>query len=327
MWNRIAQAWDNHESFAIGRLPHAAEAQFFFLGKIHELVSADGEHWFSIPFDATRAGSLDNGSTLREDHHHSVKMAIQELQAGVAEKVVISKIKSVPFDLIQKGSDIERIFAALSEKFPSAFTFFYSIKNEVWIGATPEILLEKKEQQIKTVSLAGTRLATEANEDWGQKERHEQQVVTEFIANTIKEINGKSLQVNGPFTVQAAHLEHLKSDISFESELDISSLVNAFHPTPAVCGLPREAGFQLINRLEKHDRGNYAGVVGWTSAQSAHLFVQLRCARIDAAANKAYIFSGGGIMKDSEPEKEWEEAENKANVMLNLFSELASQRK
>jgi isochorismate synthase len=327
MWNRIAQAWDNHESFAIGRLPHAAEAQFFFLGKIHELVSAEGERWFTIPFDATRAGSHDNGSTLREDHHHSVKMAIQELQAGVAEKVVISKIKSVPFDLIQKGSDIERIFAALSEKFPSAFTFFYSIKNEVWIGATPEILLEKKEQQIKTVSLAGTRLASGANEDWGQKERHEQQVVTDFIANTIKEINGKSLQVNGPFTVQAAHLEHLKSEISFESELDISSLVKAFHPTPAVCGLPREAGFQLINRLEKHDRGNYAGVVGWTSAQSAHLFVQLRCARIDAAANKAYIFSGGGIMKDSVPEKEWEEAENKANVMLNLFSELASQRK
>lgn len=327
MWNRIAQAWDNHESFAIGRLPHAAEAQFFFLGKIHELVSADGERWFTISFDATRAGSHDNGSTLREDHHHSVKMAIQELQAGVAEKVVISKIKSVPFDLIQKGSDIERIFAALSEKFPSAFTFFYSIKNEVWIGATPEILLEKKEQHIKTVSLAGTRLASGANEDWGQKERHEQQVVTDFIANTIKEINGKSLQVNGPFTVQAAHLEHLKSEISFESELDISSLVKAFHPTPAVCGLPREAGFQLINRLEKHDRGNYAGVVGWTSAQSAHLFVQLRCARIDAAANKAYIFSGGGIMKDSVPEKEWEEAENKANVMLNLFSELASQRK
>jgi isochorismate synthase len=327
MWNRIAQAWDNHESFAIGRLPHAAEAQFFFLGKIHELVSAEGERWFTIPFDATRAGSHDNGSTLREDHHHSVKMAIQELQAGVAEKVVISKIKSVPFDLIQNGSDIERIFVALSEKFPSAFTFFYSTKNEVWIGATPEILLEKKEQHIKTVSLAGTRLASGANEDWGQKERHEQQVVTDFIANTIKEINGKSLQVNGPFTVQAAHLEHLKSEISFESELDISSLVKAFHPTPAVCGLPREAGFQLINRLEKHDRGNYAGVVGWTSAQSAHLFVQLRCARIDAAANKAYIFSGGGIMKDSVPEKEWEEAENKANVMLNLFSELASQRK
>ncbi len=327
MWNRIAQAWDNHESFAIGRLPHSKEVQFFFLGKIDELVSADGDRWFTIPFDAARAESQDNGSTLREEHQHAVKMAILELQAGAAEKVVISKIKSVPFDLIQSGSDIEGIFLSMSEKFPSAFSFFYRIKNEVWIGATPEILLEKKDQHIKTVSLAGTRLANGTNEEWGQKERHEQQVVTDFIANTIKKINGKSLQINGPFTAQAAHLEHLKSEISFESELDIASLVVAFHPTPAVCGLPREAGFQLINRLEKHHRGNYAGVVGWISAQSAQLFVQLRCARIDVAANKAFIFSGGGIMKDSVPEKEWEEAENKANVMLNLFSELASQRK
>lgn len=327
MWNRIAQAWNNQESFAIGRLPHASKTEFFFHGKRNELISADGDCWFTIPFDPTRAGSHDNGSTLREEHEQSVKMAIQELRSGVAEKVVISKIKVVPFDLIQNGSDIERIFVSLSEKFPSAFTFFYSIKNEAWIGATPEVLFEKKEHQIKTVSLAGTRLATGSNEEWGQKEKREQQVVTDFITNTINEINGKSLQINGPFTAQAAHLEHLKSELSFESELDIFSLVKAFHPTPAVCGLPRGAGFQLINRLEKHERGNYAGVVGWTSAQSAHLFVQLRCARIDATANKAYIFSGGGIMKDSIPEKEWEEAENKANVMLNLFSELASQRK
>ena len=327
MWSRIAQAWDHQESFAIGRLPHTTEAKFFFLGKIDELVSSDGDRWFTIPFDRARAESHDNGSTLREEHQHSVKMAIQAIQAGEAEKVVISKVKSVSFDLIKDGSDIERIFSKLSDKFPSAFTFFYSIKNEVWIGATPEILLEKKDHNVKTVSLAGTRLASISDKEWGQKERHEQQVVTDFIANTIKEINGKSVQIEGPFTAQAAHLEHLKSEVSFQTDLDINALVSAFHPTPAVCGLPREAGFKLINQLEKHSRGNYAGVVGWTSAQSAHLFVQLRCARIDAAANKAHIFSGGGIMKDSIPEKEWEEAENKANVMLNLFSELASQRK
>jgi len=78
------------------------------------------------------------------------------------------------------------------------------------------------------------------------------------------------------------------------------------HPTPAVCGFPKEKALDLIFDIEKHNREYYSGFMGTVNVENAtNLFVNLRCMKI--LPEKLALFTGGGITGDSIPEKEWEQ--------------------
>ncbi|MEZ4799268.1 MAG: chorismate-binding protein [Flavobacteriales bacterium] len=178
----------------------------------------------------------------------------------------------------------------------------------------------------KTTALAGTRLKLGKEVLWGEKEVMEQRVVLDYLIDTIKTDPQAKTQIHATETVEAAHLEHIRTNVEFESELGLDHWIEKLHPTPAVCGLPKDQAYNFIVKNELHSRKQYTGVVGITNAQNAKLFVQLRCAEFDSKTKDFWIYTGGGIMHDSDINSEWQEAENKANVMLNVLSELASQR-
>ena len=101
------------------------------------------------------------------------------------------------------------------------------------------------------------------------------------------------------------------------------------HPTPAVCGLPKDQAKAFIVENEKYDRGFYTGYLGelnssfGTDSGSSDLFVNLRCMQIDLDKNKnntpVYLYMGCGITKDSIPEKEWSESSNKSTTMKKVL--------
>ena len=96
-------------------------------------------------------------------------------------------------------------------------------------------------------------------------------------------------------------------------------LLEALHPTPAVCGSPKDEAMNLIRKLEEKDREYYCGIVGPARIRgSTNLFVNLRCMRV--FEDKIRLHAGGGITKDSDPEAEWMETENKCQTMLDLLS-------
>ena len=321
MTDRLLNAIKEGQSFAICRLPGAKSAMEF-LQTGDELVGPEGRVWIASPFDVHEQRKEQTESTSQEEHISIVSKAIELLKSGELDKVVISKIKKINLAFLADTASIQKAFDILTLKYPNAFVFIYRMSvHSVWLGATPETLIECHQGVYSTMSLAGTRLKSKDELAWGEKESREQQVVTDFIVSTIQEHGGQSIQISAPFTAAAAHLEHLKSAIEFESSSNLHFWAQALHPTPAICGLPKEIAKRVIAQLESHSRKMYAGYIGFSDASgNGQVFVQLRC--MEWINDEAIIYSGGGIMPDSNPESEWEEAENKANVMLSVLEEL-----
>lgn len=234
---------------------------------------------------------------------------IQEIQKGEFEKLVLSRIFKVP-----ENPNLGKLLPQLAKKYPKAFVYLLHLGEEIWLGATPELLLEIKENKLKTMALAGTRNIKEAR-DWTAKEWHEHQVVVDYISKSLENLNPI---VEKTETISLHNLQHLMTPISatWGEENSIEELISCLHPTPAVCGLPQRKAFDFILENEGYDRSFYTGILGFRNQKSATYFVNLRCARI--SQNGMDVFVGGGITAGSQPSAEWEETELKAKSLLNL---------
>jgi isochorismate synthase len=229
-------------------------------------------------------------------------------------KAVLSRVKAVDFDEVKTML----FFDQLVHEYPNAFV--YLISSAVfgtWIGATPEMLFQSSEGNAFTTALAGTKSSIDLTE-WGVKEQEEQQMVTDFILDELNAVHVSNIKILGPYDAIAGPVKHLKSDIRFDlNGIDQVEIIKTLHPTPAVSGFPQKQAIELIRSTEKHDRGLYTGIIGLLSNEKTEIFVNLRCCQIQKG--KAYLYLGGGFTKDSIPESEWLETENKSKTLLNIL--------
>jgi isochorismate synthase len=183
-----------------------------------------------------------------------------------------------------------------------------------------------KDQEITTVSLAGTRIFNPGttNKPWGEKELREQEIVTEYIDNVLKKSGVEEFTRKGPVSQRAGNVEHLKTSFSFEKKLldeDPFQFIKMLHPTPSVCGLPKDMALDIIKRIEKHKREYYTGFLGPVNFENnSYLFVNLRSMKVDN--NQFYYYLGAGITSGSDPSGEWEETQNKKNTLQNIVQSL-----
>ncbi|WP_340198780.1 isochorismate synthase [Ascidiimonas sp. W6] len=250
-----------------------------------------------------------------------VEKSILEIQSKALLKVVLSRKEVIPF----QASFIET-FQILEQLYPSAFCYlWYHPATGCWTGATPETLLSFNGKKYKTVSLAGTRKFISATpKRWGKKELDEQAIVTDTIVNTLR-LYTESLEIEGPKTIKAGILEHLKTEITGSvKEENLIKLLQSLHPTPAVCGTPRDKAKDFILANEDYKREFYTGFLGIINVKSkpsstalTELFVNLRCMKLEKT--KASIYVGGGITADSNPRDEWEETVNKSKTMKKVL--------
>jgi isochorismate synthase len=249
-----------------------------------------------------------------EDFQKLVSQGIEAIQKNKFDKVVLSR-KIV----LKKQISIVATFQNLIATYPSAFRYlFFHPRIGLWMGATPEQLVKINQNQFETVALAGTQLYSE-NVIWTTKEIEEQQFVTDYINTKVKN-KVKQLIVTDVETVNAGNLIHLKSYIrgDLTSDFQANDLIQTLHPTPAVCGLPKERAIDFILKNEGYDRKYYAGFLGeYNKENLTDLFVNLRCLEVENDVVNIYV--GCGITKDSIPEKEFIETENKSMTMRNVL--------
>jgi isochorismate synthase len=94
--------------------------------------------------------------------------------------------------------------------------------------------------------------------------------------------------------------------------------LEALHPTPAVCGLPKQEAREFILAHEGYDRRYYTGFVGMLDLASAtDLYVNLRCMQCHADG-QVTLYAGGGILPSSQCGKEWEESRQKMKTMKEI---------
>jgi isochorismate synthase len=292
---------------------------------------------FVIP---AKAGIQNNTSLAlkKEFHINLVEKGVNAIKNNEFKKVVLSRCESVS---LSENNPIQ-IFQRLLSTYKSAFVYcWYHPKVGLWLGATPETLIKIEGNRFSIMALAGTQdYKGTLDVVWQNKEQQEQQLVTDFIVDNLKP-SVETFKVSNTETVKAGNLLHLKTMVSaqLKSNTKLKSIIKGLHPTPAVCGLPKEEAKEFILKHENYNREFYTGFLGelnfdttvaprtskrnienrayTITKKSTQLYVNLRCMQIKN--KQALIYVGGGITKSSNAESEWQETVSKSLVIKNVL--------
>jgi len=248
-----------------------------------------------------------------------VQKMISEIKKGKISKMIASRTE----DFCPNSLDVSEIYRKMFYSYTNTFRYcFYHPKVGIWIGATPEKLLSIEGNTLQTMAFAGTqKFEGKTDVVWQEKEKEEQQIVTDFIVETLWS-EAETIKVSIPFTKQAGTLLHIQTDIRAELKngFSLKKIIEKLHPTPAVCGFPKNLSQKFIIENERYNRSFYTGFLGelnFSNNKTYELYVNLRCMEIENKKVRFYI--GCGITKDSDPEKEFFETVNKSVTMKSLF--------
>jgi menaquinone-specific isochorismate synthase len=245
------------------------------------------------------------------------------VRRGDLTKVVIARDVLVTSDW---PIDIHAVLLRLRAVFGSSYR--YAIDG--FVGASPELLVEVRGNEIRSHPLAGTtgrtgdpdtdrRLAEELLAS--TKNQIEHRVVIDMVHDTLLPWCSYLDEEAEPSVMAVANVQHLATAMSghlSSPKPHVLTLARALSPTPALGGYPRHAALELIGSVEGFERGNYGGAVGWMDANGDGTWaVAIRCAEI--RGRTARLFAGGGIVADSDPHAELAETQTKFQAMLGAI--------
>lgn len=263
---------------------------------------------------------------LPEVYERAVAVAVDRIRRGMLRKVVLARTIRVEAG---RTLDPRELLKRLRAVEPDGYSFAVDIgEGRTLVGASPELLISRFGEEIRANPLAGSapragdpvqdrenaeRLGTSA------KDRQEHAIVVEDVFRALHPLCRELTHDREPQLLATANVWHLST--RFRGALKdpgITSLdlVRALHPTPAVCGEPRDDAMRTIRELEPVPRGAYAGAVGWMDATGDGVWaLALRCAEISGST--ARLFAGAGIVADSDPASELDETERKFRAFLD----------
>ncbi|MBF0550509.1 MAG: isochorismate synthase [Deltaproteobacteria bacterium] len=255
-----------------------------------------------------------------------VRTALRMIERNELQKIVLAR-KSI-FEL-RKPLNPFRLLKRLTKFKSNVYYFgFQPVKSVAFIGATPERLYYRENQELISEAIAGTRArGKDAADDQAlelqllrsSKEIQEHRWVSKVVQEALDPI---CLELHTPVRehiLKLPNVQHLFTSFRGKLKPGITDgeILSKLHPTPAVGGYPRIESLIRITELEPFDRGWYAGPVGWVSRDAAEFAVAIRSALVSSSSIS--LFAGGGIVPGSVPEEEWEEVENKILKFTSIF--------
>jgi isochorismate synthase len=253
-----------------------------------------------------------------------VARAVSTIKHNAFTKIVLAR--NVQVDSATGAFDVLATLERLRTNYPGTYVFAIQRGERYFVGATPEQLVYGQDGQIRTIALAGSiaRGATEEEDQQlgtellhSQKNNWEHQIVVAHIREALAALCSQVWVANTPRLLRLRNIQHLETPIVGDllPGRCVLEALDGLHPTPAVGGFPRQPALAYMRQHECLDRGWYAGPVGWIDpAGNGEFAVALRSGLIDA--NRATLFSGCGIVADSQPESEYAESCLKLQVML-----------
>ncbi len=256
-----------------------------------------------------------------------IKGQLKLISDGVIKKIVLARrtalnLKSIipPFVIMQR----------LRSLTPECFHFYLQVSpNKVFLGASPERLFRREGKNLLTEALAGTSpRGTTKKEDaalretllTSRKELLEHQLVIDGIVQVLRKIC-REVEIdrkNSLLKLEGGHHLLTKISATLGDEVNDAAILFHLHPTPAVAGTPTETALKTIEKEEPFSRGWYAGPIGYFGHDSSEFAVAIRCGLIDE--NHISLYAGAGIVTGSDPEKEWQEIENKISIYLRILN-------
>ncbi len=278
-------------------------------------IKSEPPHHIEISSPSTKEQFIDN-----------VQLALKYIEVNEIEKVVLARKLSVIAD---QPIDRRLVLAELLNAQPQSYVFAI----DSFVGASPELLIEKKSRTLISRPMAGTRKryarindddASIANLQNDHKDLLEHQVVVSDIVNKLKEVSSDVTYNSSPFVARLPNVVHLTSEVSAKCDptFPFVELINMLHPTPAICGKPTAKAAEIIRDIEGFNRETYSAPIGWVdSKNNGESAIALRCAKI--VNNQAELFAGVGIVEGSNPESEWDETQAKFSVMRDAIVNIA----
>jgi isochorismate synthase len=279
----------------------------------------------SLSFSSIKKENVDllgEGCNVFDKYEKVYKKFHGALTDNTFQKLVLSRTKDISREPTFSAGNT---FKSACDKYPDNFIFLCNTpESGTWFGCSPEVLLEKQADCWSTVALAGTQEYSENTQNvvWDSKNRLEQQIVVEYMQNQLSKADIESTH-NDPLTIKSGNVVHLKSEFKFQiGDLSkLGDLLKLLHPSPAVCGFPKQEAFDFIVGSERYNRQYYSGFVGFMDAnQQTNLYVNLRCMNI--SGDKLRLFAGGGILASSDVQSEWMETEHKLQTILSVIQKI-----
>ena len=256
-----------------------------------------------------------------------VKKAKKHIKIGDIFQVVLSqrfetKLTKTPLEIYKK----------LRVTNPSPFMYFFNFKDFKIIGASPEILVRLRDNNVTIRPIAGTRpRGKDKKQDEfykkdllnDQKEISEHLMLLDLGRNDTGKVSKiGTVKVTEKFTIEKySHVMHIVSNVigKFNNKYSKFDTLLAGFPAGTVSGAPKIRAMEIIDNLEKSQRKIYAGGIGYFSANGDFdTCIALRTAI--AKNNKLYVQAGAGIVADSKPINEFKETENKAQALINALT-------
>jgi isochorismate synthase len=276
--------------------------------------------------DAPFTGMQVFPEPLQDAYERAVGEAVDRIQRGPLRKVVLARTIRVEAGRMLDPRELLKHLRAVE---PDGYSFAVDTgEGRTLVGASPELLISRFGNEIRANPLAGSApRAGDPVEDRenakrlgsSPKDRQEHAIVVEDVFRVLHPLCRELTYDHDPQLLPTANVWHLSTrfrGVLKDPSVTALDLVRALHPTPAVCGAPREEAMRTIGELEPVPRGAYAGAVGWMDAEGDGVWaLALRCAEI--AGRTARLFAGAGIVADSDPAAELDETERKFRAFLD----------
>jgi anthranilate synthase component 1 len=281
------------------------------------------------PRDINTAGDPHlaySSNMTQQQYEDAVRKCVEYIRAGDIFQVVLSQrlqltITADPFE----------IYRTLRVVNPSPYMFFLRTPDVTLVGASPEIMVRVEEGEVTVRPIAGTRKRGRTEEEDRQladelladpKERAEHVMLVDLGRNDVGRVaEFGSVKLSDVMTIERySHVMHITSNVSGQLKrgLDAFDAMKACLPAGTVSGAPKVRAMQIIDELETHRRGPYAGAVGYID-YSGNMDTCIALRTLVVQGNQAYIQAGAGIVADSVPETEYQETLNKARGLLKAI--------
>ncbi|WFB69495.1 chorismate-binding protein [Chryseobacterium sp. WX] len=306
---RLLSADEKSTKNAVNFFSYNGLDQISFSGNISEIPPNEVDQKL-ITNEVLNDDTTNYYAETKEEYCHTLQQVIKVIKENNLPKLVYSRRKI--FTNFHTVNYTES-FKNLCKSYPNAFRYLFNDGKNAWMGAFSEVLgkFNKTTHEFETMALAGT---LPVSEEWSEKEIEEQKPVTNYIQNILTNYSD-NIDQSETYDHISGNIKHLRTDFktSIQPE-DLDKIIQDLHPTPAVCGIPKDFCNENIRKYEKFPREFYAGYIKVETDESILYFVNLRCARL--YKDSVHVFVGGGITAQSDPEKEWRETELKSEAIL-----------
>lgn len=283
-------------------------------------------HVGNVATRRTDLGENTSFSTPKSSFKNMVSQTAKDIRDGHFAKAVMARQEYLT------SVNVDDVFGALfsiRQSYPYSTGFAVLHQDEVFLGASPEVLAKVQTGEVLVDCLAGTtRRGDDDREDalatqlllQSTKDQSEHEVVVQDIERMTADLATNVVRDLDREILRLPNVSHLYSRVrgQLKEGVTLFDAAKVLHPTPAIAGYPRDIAMEVITDREPFHRGWYAGGIGVITPQGdGEISVALRSAL--ATSQGAFLYAGAGIMGDSDPEAEWNETELKLRPMRMAF--------